>query len=118
MSAETFQKLPASESCRLIEFENAEVRSGIVKDTYFLIVSGNAPCLNMQIRLEPRVYVAQPEYWGIEVVGCLTGGICLTAVRPFTESIALAGITGTKGIEVVGSTQTKQFDVPPTYGAA
>ena len=67
----------------------------------------------MRVRLEPLVYVQQPEYWGIEVVGCLTGGICLTAVRPFTESIPLAGITGTKGIEVVGATCTKKFEVPP-----
>jgi hypothetical protein len=117
MSVEAFQKLPASESCRLIEFEKAEVRPGIVSGTYFLVVCGNAPCMNMQVRLEPRVYVRQPEYWGIEVVGCLNGGICLTALRPFMELIPLAGITGTKGIEVIGATDTKTFDIPPKLGS-
>jgi hypothetical protein len=25
----------------------------------------------MEIKLNPLVYIRQPEYWGIEVVGCL-----------------------------------------------
>jgi hypothetical protein len=116
MSAEIFQQLPMSESCRRIEFEKAEVHPGIVSGTYILVVTGTAPCMNMRVRLEPLVYVKQPEYWGIEVIGCLTGGICLPAVRPFTESIPLAGITGTEGIEVIGATHTQKIDVPPKYG--
>jgi hypothetical protein len=113
MTAEAFLKLPPSESCRRIEFENAEVRPGFVSNTYFLIVTGNASCMNMQVRLEPRIYIQQPEYWGIEVVGCLTGSVCLPAQLPFLESIPLEGITGTKGIEVVGATHTEKIDVPP-----
>ena len=116
MTVETFQKLPPSASCRLIEFEKAEVRPGFVSETYFLVVTGNAPCMNMQVSLEPLTYVQQPEYWGIEVVGCLTGGICLTAELPFLASIPLAGITGTRGIEVIGAEHTQKIDVPPKYG--
>ena len=113
MSVEAFQKLRTAESCRLIEFENAAVYPGIVSETYFLVVNGNANCMNMRVRLEPLVYVRQPEYWGIEVVGCLAGGICLPAKRPFMEFIPLAGITGTKGVEVIGATHPQQIDVPP-----
>jgi hypothetical protein len=116
MSAEIFQKLPPSESRRRIEFEKAEVHPGIVSNTYILVVTGTASCMNMRVRLEPLVYVRQPEFWGIEVIGCLTGGICLPAARPFTESISLAGITGTKGIEVIGATHAQKIDVPPKYG--
>ena len=112
MSFDIFSKLPLSESCRLIDFENAEVVGGIVQGTYFLVVGGTAPCQNMTVKLAPRVYPTRPEYWGIEVVGCLPGGICLPATRPYVESTPLAGITGTKGIEVIGASGSQKFDVP------
>lgn len=107
-----FDALPRTDSCRLIDFENSDVRPGIVGGTYFLTVTGRKPCMNMRVELIPRVYVAQPEYWGVELVGCLPGGICLTAEAPYTVSIPLHGITGKKGIEVVGATRRKRHDVP------
>jgi len=105
------EDLPVASSCRLIPFEETEVREGFVNGTFFLIVSGTKPYLNMKVSLIPRIYIRQPEYWGIEVVGCLPNGIGLPALGPYTVTIALDGIRGTKGIEVIGSNGSKQIDV-------
>lgn len=103
---------PASEACRRIDFEKAEVVPGIIPNTWFLIVSGTKPCLNMNVSLQPLVYVQCPEYWGIEVIGCLPGGICLPATAPYSESIELNGTIGCKGIEVMGARHSQQIEVP------
>jgi hypothetical protein len=102
---------PASSS-RIIAYETAQVVPGIINDTFFLIVSGGAPCFNMDVALSPLIYVTCPEHWGIEVVGTLKGGFCLTAVKPFSVAIPLAGIIGSKGIEVIGSNKSESFDLP------
>jgi hypothetical protein len=108
-----FAALPASESVRLIDFEEAQVNAGIVNDTFFLTVSGMKPYANMVVELSPVIYVRRPEYWRIEVIGYIPGGIGLPAEMPYSVSIPLAGITGTKGIEVVGANKEEKFDVPP-----
>jgi hypothetical protein len=109
-----FLALPQAESCRTISFEDADVRPGIVNDTWFLIVSGFAPYLNMQVNLVPLVYITQPEYWTIEVVGCLPGiGLPTEDPCPYIVAIPLDGITGTKGIEVKGGRRSERIDVPP-----
>ncbi|MFF1905603.1 hypothetical protein [Kitasatospora sp. NPDC058218] len=109
--AENFAKQPASESVRLIDFDEAKAVPGIVPGTFILVVSGTKPYLNMTVRLSPLVFIAQPEYWGIEVVGSLSG-IGLPATTPYTESLPLDGITGTKGIEVIGAYRTERIDLP------
>lgn len=111
--SEEFLNAPTSSSVRLINFNRAKVVTGIVPGKYILVVSGTAPCLNMVVELSPLVYVQQPDYWGIEVVGSLPGGICLTAVKHYTESLPLDGITGKKGIEVIGANKRQKIDVPP-----
>jgi hypothetical protein len=108
--SEEFLKAPTSASVRLIDFDHVEVRGGFVPGTCFLIVSGTKPCINMTVELSPLVYVRQPEYWGIEVVGSLPG-ICLEAIAPYTVSIPLDGILGTKGIEVIGATKKQRINV-------
>jgi hypothetical protein len=108
--------LPASQVCKIIDFEKAEVRPGFVGGTFFLVVSGNAPCFNTDVKLVPLVYIRRPEYWEIEVVGCMGGPICLPEIQPFTESLPLDGVLGTKGIEVVGATRRVRIDVPPCAG--
>lgn len=105
-----YTDLPQSESCRIIEFSDAQAHPGIVNDTYILIVSGNKPYSNMKVDLVPRVYVRQPEYWEIEVVGCLPG-IGLPALVPYTVHLPLDGIRGTKGVEVIGATYSKKIEV-------
>ncbi|GAA3571445.1 hypothetical protein GCM10022419_060380 [Nonomuraea rosea] len=109
--AENFAELPQSNSVRLIDFEDVRVVPGIVPNSFILIVSGTKPYLNMKVSLSPLVYIKQPEFWGIEVVGSLPG-IGLPATAPYTVSLPLDGILGTKGIEVIGANVRKTFDVP------
>ncbi|MFC5824917.1 hypothetical protein [Nonomuraea insulae] len=109
--SEDFAKLPPATSVRLIDFDEARVVPGIVPNTFILVVSGTKPYLNMKVRLSPLVYIRQPEFWGIEVVGSLPG-VGLPATAPYTVSIPLDGILGTKGIEVIGATTRKTFEVP------
>jgi hypothetical protein len=111
--SESFLKAPASEAVRLIPFEEAKVVPGFIPETWILIVSGTKPCLNMEVKLIPRIYIKRPDYWGIEVTGVLSGGICLTATAPYTASLPLDGVIGTKGIEVIGSNRQEKIDVPP-----
>jgi hypothetical protein len=107
-----FQEYPQPQSSRLVDFERAEVRV-LESDPprYQLVVSGTKPCANMRVELLPLVYVRQPEYWGIEVVGCLPGGICLTALAPYAVELLDPPI-GTRGIEVMGATRSKTIDIP------
>lgn len=102
---------PSAESHRLLDFENIEVNGGVA-GSYFLTVSGTKPCRNMKVTLSPRIYVRCPEYWGIEVVGHLPGGICLDAIGRYEETIELTGITGSRGIEVIGASRSETRDVP------
>jgi hypothetical protein len=111
--SEEFLNAPASSSVRLINFDKAEVITGFVPGKYILVVSGTAPCINMIVELSPLVYAKRPEYWGIEVIGSLPGGICLTAIKHYTESLPLDSVLGTKGIEVIGANQRLKIDVPP-----
>ncbi|MEU8400844.1 hypothetical protein AB0C28_37125 [Nonomuraea sp. NPDC048892] len=108
---ESFIENPQAASVRLVDFEEARVVPGIVPRTFILIVSGTKPYLNMKVSLSPLIYIKQPEYWGIEVVGSLSG-IGLPATAPYTVSLPLDGILGTKGIEVIGANNRKTFDVP------
>lgn len=104
-----FESLPPSSCCRRIEFEKVEVISGFPGD--FLVVSGTKNCINMEVKLVPLVYVKCPEYWGIEVVGCLPDGVCLKALGPYSVTIPLAGIIGSKGIEVVGASKSERCEL-------
>lgn len=113
LKVKEFEALPQPSSCRLINFDKAEVFPGIVSGTYILVVKGTKPYLNMQVSLVPLVYVRQPEYWGIEVTGCLSGGIGLPATEPYTAILPLNGTIGTKGIEVIGATCSEKIPVPP-----
>jgi len=108
MSVKEFLSGPSVESCRLIKFDTYEILESFPP---ILVVSGEAPCFNMEVSLRPRIYIHCPEYWGIEVVGCLPGGICLTAIKPYRVTISLAGIIGSKGIEIIGSNKSERVDV-------
>src|SRR5262245_29278500 len=104
-------KAPIPLSVRLISFTKARIVPGIVSGTWILIVTGNKPCWNMTVRLSPLIYIRRPDYWGIEVVGSVPG-FCLPAIAPYTVSLPLAGITGTRGIEVIGSNKRQKIIVP------
>jgi hypothetical protein len=113
--ADSFNDLPKAGSCRLIDFERAKVLALKTTDPpqYFLVVLGTKPFPNMEVSLVPRTYVQQPEYWGIEVVGLLPGGGGPDPTAPYVAAIPLAGITGTKGIEVIGARHSETREIPP-----
>jgi len=109
-----YNELPKAESPRLIDFERAEVVTLESFPPQFLLrVAGTKPYANMLVDLVPLVYFRQPEYWGIEVVGRLPGGIGLPALAPYDVSISLSGITGTEGVEVIGANRSERIEVPP-----
>jgi hypothetical protein len=70
------------------------------------------PFANMQVDLMPLIYIRQPDYWEIEVVGCLRG-IGLPVLMPYTVSLPLDGVRGVYGVEIVGATRRKRLDIPP-----
>jgi hypothetical protein len=114
-----FENSEPGNSCRILARTidgakaEAKVVPGIVNDTYILIVKGKKPYLNMRVRLSPLTYVRQPEYWGIEVLGCVSG-ISLPTVGTYEEFLPLDGVRGTCGIEVMWSGgDTEKIDVPP-----
>lgn len=110
MSLEEFHGGEPAQSFRRIGFDSCEVVP-IFPGGHLLIVRGEAPCLNMKVSLVPMIYITCPEYWGIEVVGTLPGNICLTAIKPYVLTIPLAGITGYRGIEVLGARRGERIDV-------
>lgn len=110
MSLRDFAALAPAQSFRRINFDSAEV-VGDFPGGNLLIVRGEAPCLNMEVSLLPLIYIECPEYWGIEVIGSLPGSICLTAMKPYVLVLPLAGITGSKGIEVLGARRSEQIEV-------
>ena len=108
---QAFQKLPPSSLCRIINFEHAEVRPGIIPKTFFLIVTGHKPWLTMAVELVPLIYIVQPDYWGIEVIGCQRG-IGLPVQAPYSVALDISHVHGKYGIEVIGANKRQQIKVP------
>jgi hypothetical protein len=111
VSQQILDETIAATSGRVIAYQKANIVPGIVPGTFLLVVSGEARCWNMKVSLTPLIYVTCPDYWGIEVVGTLPGGFCLDAIKPYVLTILLSGITGSKGIEVIGANKRESFDV-------
>jgi len=112
-----FQALPTPTSFRLLDFEEAQILTlRSFPPQFVLRVSGTKPYANMHVELVPAVFIRQPEYWTIEVVGSLRG-IGLPALAPYTVSIPLNGILGTRGVEVTGATRSERFDLFPDEAA-
>jgi hypothetical protein len=110
---QSFQARPTPTSFRLLDFEDAQILTlRSFPPQFVLRVSGTKPFANMHVELVPAVFIRQPEYWTIEVVGSLRD-IGLPALAPYTVSISLNGIVGTSGIEVTGATRSERFDLFP-----
>jgi len=103
--------LPMAESCRLLPVESASVRPGIANGTHFLMVSGTKPYAAMKVRIMPLIYVRRPEWWGIEIVGCLEDGIVTDQTGTYSEQKEI-WFWGTKGIEVIGKDYKQRFELP------
>jgi hypothetical protein len=97
----------------LLDFDEAELVPP--KEPGFgavvLRVRGQAPCMNMLVRLVPVVYIQQPDYWVVHVIGDLQGGVCLEAMRDYDEILAPAPL-GKQGVIVVGETKRERLESP------
>lgn len=106
-----FLAQPAPSALRVIAFDEARILAlRAMPGRYALAVSGTKPFVNMHVDLVPVVYVRQPDFWEIEVVGSLPG-IGLPPSAPYTVSMPLGATMGRCGIEVVGANQRKRFDL-------
>jgi hypothetical protein len=105
-------RVTAGDLERLIDFDEAVVISPMIYPPRpRLVVSGEAPYAGMEVTLVPLVYVSQPPYWGIQVVGRPGGDVAAAVLTPYQVEIDLAGITGTQGVEVIGASRTQQLTV-------
>jgi hypothetical protein len=108
-----------AQSCRLIDFERADVVSLMIypPPPPMLVVAGEKPFANMQVSLNPLRYVQKPEYWGIEVVGCIPP-IGQPAIVPYVVELNLTGYIGTRGIEVIGANRTERIELAAAVDGA
>jgi hypothetical protein len=101
---------------RIIDFEIAELRHVTVQDNLYLLVKGTMPSANFEVKLAPRVYYDRPDYWGIEVaMVALSNTDSETSANDqrveFEKSVPLSGITGNRGITVIGANQIKRIEI-------
>jgi hypothetical protein len=100
----------------VIDFEKAELRRLPFQDSMYLWVRGRCPGQGFDVRLAPLVYSqARPEYWGIEVAMFARPDAADNDVADdtsmFERSVPLAGITGTRGVTVIGANQELRIDI-------
>jgi hypothetical protein len=116
---------PPGHEAKLIDFDRAVLVSTMIypPPPPTLVVSGEKPHPAVDVVLVPLVYVSEPPYWGIQVVG--TAGreeglhpMPLTESTQYTVELDLSGVTGTSGVEVIGATRTEQLEVPATGAEA
>ena len=102
---------------QIIDFEKAELRRMPFQDSLYLWVKGRLPAQGFDARLAPRIYNnGRPEYWAIEVAAfnnkAAANDIGDDAdVLMFERSIPLTGITGIKGVNVIGAKRTQQIEI-------
>jgi hypothetical protein len=107
---------------RIVDFEIAELRKLPFQDGLYLWVRGSLPESGFEARLAPRIYHDRPDYWGIEVavihapevVSPLPAndtGSGAEETLVFERSVPLTGITGVRGITVIGANQVKRIEV-------
>lgn len=101
--------IPDSVSGHRLDFDHSEMVPGLIEGTSFLLVSGTKPWITLEVSLQPKVHISQPDYTGIEVVGLQRGQI-LPDPAPFALAIEISHFTGKKGIEVIGATKRTAHD--------
>jgi hypothetical protein len=101
---------------RIIDFERAELRRVPFQDSLYLWVSGMLPGPGLQVKLAPRYHYSRPDYWDIEVAAVAQGRQATSNDNEagdlqFERSVPLAGITGFRGISVIGANQVTRIDI-------
>lgn len=105
---------PPAANCQVIDFDSARVStSPTMPAQHMLVVRGEKPYSNMEVKLNPLTYIQQPDYWGIEVVGCLSD-MGLPALADYAVKLDLDGTMGTRGIEIIGANRAEKIDLPGT----
>ena len=116
MNSSTSGSLTSVPNGRIIDFEIAELRRVPFQDSLYLWVKGTMPNAGFEAKLAPRVYHDRPDYWGIEVAvvskpvaanDASNGQLSLD----FERSVPLAGITGNRGISVIGANQIQRIEI-------
>ena len=92
----------ASVTWRRMQFEEARIESVGEDFSSILVIEGVSPYANMRLEVNPFVYESRPDYWGIEVVGCLSK-IAIPSITPFELVLVLDFPVGAKGIEIFGA---------------
>ena len=102
---------------QIIDFEKAELRRMPFQDSLYLWVKGRLPAQGFDARLAPRIYNhGRPEYWMIEVAAFSR----MVAANDdsdtddsliFERSVPLTGITGTRGVTVIGANHMQRIDI-------
>jgi hypothetical protein len=116
MSSSAGGSLSSVPNGRIIDFEIAELRRTLFQGDLYLWVRGIIPALGFEATLAPRVYHDRPDYWGIEVAVVMQPkptndvGEGKTSLV-FERSVPLSGITGNRGISVIGANQIQRIDI-------
>ena len=108
-AAGEWEKRPQPYGCRLMDWDEVKIVGGFA-GTYVAIVSGTKKSPATGVHLSLRTYVHQPDYWGIEVIGCMNG---IDFVPNEKYTVTSPANLGTKGIEIIGANKREKFDVPP-----
>jgi hypothetical protein len=116
MSGIASGSLSSAPNGQIIDFERAELRRVPFQDSLYLWVSGKLPGPGFEVKLAPRFYYGRPDYWDIEVAAVTIAAPAndVTDTNPaleFERSVPLAGITGIRGITVIGANQVKQIEI-------
>jgi hypothetical protein len=107
MMENDFDRLPATQTWRRVDFDWVSIEAATDDHSAVVSVGGIKHWLNLKIVLVPRCYQRRPEYWSIEVVGALPG-YGVPAFVDYNVTLALDGIRGTQGIEIVGATKSER----------
>ncbi len=96
-------------------FDSAELRAGpTLGQGLYLIVSGPTPRPGANVRLLPVVGDTEPEYQQIEIAWearAANDHDDSMGVERYEKSMPLSGLSGKKGIELVGANGTKRFNL-------
>lgn len=100
---------------RIIDFDTAEIRTVPFQDSLYLWVSGTLPGPHLEVRLAPRHYTERPDYWAIEVAAIRPSGTRAHPIEThdpqlFECAIPLIGVTGARGITVVGANRVQRIE--------